>query len=80
MTKEEFGRKCFEGLPKDELHPHGTDAQEGLEILVKHFLGYIPIVNYSCGAKQWNSEAINAILSKYPEGSIRKIPKQNNVR
>lgn len=75
MKYEDFCKKCFEKRDKDELFPDGTDAQEGLGILIKHFLGYVPIVDYSCGATQWNSEAIAEVLEKYPEGRIRKIPK-----
>ena len=74
MKYEDFCRKCFEGTDKDEMFPNGTNAQEGLEILVKHFLGYTPIVNYSCGATQWNSEAIGDVLRKYPEGTWHKVP------
>ena len=45
MKKEDFAKKCFENRPKDEMLPDGTNAQEGLEILIKHFLGYEYIVN-----------------------------------
>lgn len=76
MDYKDFCKKCFEGLPEDEMLPNGTDPQEGLELLIKHFLGYEYIVyGYSCGVKQWNSEAIGAVLRAYPEGKIKKIPK-----
>lgn len=80
MKKEDFAKKCFENRSKDEMLPDGTNAQEGLEILIKHFLGYEYIVTgYSCGTAQWNSEAIYTVLNRYPEGSIRKIPKEKSI-
>lgn len=67
-----FCNTCFEGLPKDEMLPKGTDAQKALNILVKHFLGNF-IISYSGSQQQWNSEAVAEILLKYPKGAIRKI-------
>lgn len=68
----EFCKTCYEGLPKDEMLPNGTDAQKALNILVKHFLGNF-IISYSGSQQQWNSEAVAEILLKYPQGKIRKI-------
>ena len=79
MTYRDFCYKCFENCEPDAMLPNGTDAQEGLKILVQHFLGYLPVINYPGSTEQWNSEAIAAILLKYPPGAIRKVPKMQNV-
>lgn len=76
MTYHDFAKMCFETLPADAMLPDGTDPQKALEILIEHFLGYLPIVNYPCGHDQWNSEAVYEVLRKYPEGKIRRIPKR----
>lgn len=73
MDYREFAKKCFEGLPKNEMLPNGTDPQEGLKILIKHFIGDFIVTGYPCSKKQWNSEAIYEVLRLYPQGSIKKI-------
>ena len=75
MKAENFYQQYCYNNPMENIFPKGTDAQTCLEILVKHFLGYSPILSYSGHITQWNSEATALILEKYPEGKIRKIPK-----
>ena len=75
MKAENFWYQYCYNDPMENIFPRGTDAQTCLEILVKHFLGYTPIISYPGHTTQWNSEATALILKKYPEGKIRKIPK-----
>ena len=73
MDCREFAEKyAWDGLPKNEMLPNGTDAQTCLKILVEHFLGNY-IIMYPGSTKQWNTEATFKILELYPQGSIRKI-------
>ena len=47
MNAEDFWKQyCYNNLTEN-IFPKGTDAQTCLEILVKHFLGYTPIISYS---------------------------------
>ena len=75
MNAENFWKQYCYNNPAENIFPKGTDAQTCLEILVKHFLGYSPIISYSGNITKWNSEATTLVLEKYPEGKIRKIPK-----
>ena len=75
MNANDFWEKYCYNNPKENIFPKGTDAQTCLEILIKHFLGYTPIISYSGHITQWNSEVTTLVLEKYPEGKIRKIPK-----
>lgn len=75
MNAEDFWKQYCYSDPMENILPKGTDAQTCLEILVKHFLGYFPIISYPGHITQWNSEVTILILEKYPEGKIRKIPK-----
>ena len=55
-------------------HPP-TQAQEGIDILIKHFLGD----NWYCistNNEQANTEAIYEILQKYPRKSIGNVIKR----
>ena len=76
MKTENFYRQYCYNAPTENIFPKGTDAQTCLEILVKHFLGYTPVISYPGNTAQWNSEATTLVLEKYPEGKIRKIPKK----
>lgn len=75
MKAENFYRQYCYNDPMENIFPKGTDAQICLEILIKHFLGYMPIISYPGNITQWNSEVTTLVLEKYPEGKIRKIPK-----
>jgi len=75
MKAENFYYQYCYNDPMENIFPKGTDAQVCLEILIKHFLGYTPIISYPGHITQWNSEATALVLKKYPEGKIRKIPK-----
>ena len=72
MTAEEFGRLNKAKCPENML-PNGTDAQEAVDILAKHFLGKPIIQGYPATNVQWNTEVIATILEMYPRGSIRRI-------
>lgn len=76
MNEKDFWEQYCYNDPMENIFPKGTDAQICLEILVKHFLGYTPIISYSGHITQWNSEVTALVLEKYPEGKIRKIPKK----
>ena len=70
MTKDEFA-----AIKKTDHGTAATDAQEGMRILYKHFLGEDwHVVDPLCNA-QVNTVAIYEILKKYPSGSIRRIKK-----
>lgn len=75
MKAEKFWEQYCYNDPMKNIFPQGTDAQICLEILIKHFLGYTPIIQYPGHITQWNSEATTLVLQKYPKGKIRKIPK-----
>ena len=76
MKARDFWNQYCYNDPMENIFPKGTDAQTCLEILIKHFLGYTPIISYPGHITQWNSEATALILKKYPEGKFRKIPKE----
>ena len=59
--------------PTENIFPKGTDAQTCLEILVKHFLGYAPIISYPGHITQWNSEVTTCILEKLEFILLTKI-------
>ena len=69
MRAEEFARKIFEktSWPRDEMCPPPLEAQEGLNILIDHFLGKDWYVVMPIGTKQVNTEAVYEILRSYPE-------------
>mgnify|MGYP005780758093 CR=1 FL=1 len=72
MTAKEFLEITYEKNKqewKDDIFPPPTNAQEGLDILIKHFLGddwYC----ISTNNEQANTEAIYEILQKYPRKKI----------
>jgi hypothetical protein len=48
------------------IFPPPTEAQEGLNVLIKHFLGEDWYTANPINQEQANTEAIYQILSKYP--------------
>ncbi len=74
MTPEEFTNKLYNSEDKDYygIFPPPIDAQEGLDILIEHFLGKDWYANASMCTAQVNSEAIYEILCKYPEKQCSK--------
>jgi hypothetical protein len=71
-VKAEDFRKTIIG--KDGYLP--TNAQEGLNILMKHFLGNDWYVVDPIRNDQVNSVVIYEILKKYPSGKFRRICKK----
>lgn len=74
MDKDEF-KKSLKNKGDYGLFPPPTNAQEGLRILMKHFLGndwYVvdPLCN-----EQVNTVAIYEILERYPSGKFRRVCK-----
>lgn len=68
MTPEEFTKQLYENADGDYgLFPPPTEAQHGLNILIKHFLGEDWYSTCSIHNAQVNSEAIYEILKKYPK-------------
>ena len=59
---------------KDIDFSNGLTSGEALHILIQHFMsdGYYTI---NCDVMSSNAEAVRDILNRYPEGSIRFIPK-----
>lgn len=59
---------------KDIDFSNGLTSGEALHILIQHFMwdGYYTI---NCDVMSSNAEAVRDILNRYPEGSIRLIPK-----
>lgn len=68
MKAEEFAKICYEKVPDDYgMCPPPTEAQFGLDILIRHFLGDDWCVTLPLGVKQVNTEAICEILERYPQ-------------
>lgn len=64
---EKFLDQVYENTDKDYgICPPPTPAQEGLDVLIEHFLGKDWYVVLPLGAEQVNTEAIYEILKKYP--------------
>lgn len=83
MTPEEFNKilmkKKIEMNDEDNIFCPPTSDYEGLNILIRHFLGdrwysYNPISH-----EQINSEAIYEILQKYPNGEQKKERRRKRV-
>jgi len=71
MDSEEFRKIMLEISDKDYgMCPPPIDAQEGLNFLIKHFLGQDWYVTIPISQKQVNSEAIYQILEKYPKKKL----------
>ena len=68
MKAEEFKKSALEKSDEDYgLCPPPTNAQCGLHILIEHFLGKDWYVTMPISQEQVNTEAIYAILKKYPK-------------
>ena len=80
MKAEEFSKQLFENSDKDYgIFPPPTDAQEGLDILITHFLGENWYTTLSICNAQVNSEAIYEILRIYPNGEQEKERKRKKI-
>ena len=68
MDSEKFVKMVHENANFDYgICPPPIDAQYGLNILIKHFLGPDWYVIMPLCQRQVNTEAVYAILKKYPE-------------
>ena len=68
MNSEAFKKTILENNDKDYgLCPPPINAQDGLNILIDHFLGEDWHVTMSMCQQQVNTEAIYEILKKYPK-------------
>lgn len=75
MDKGEFREICRKKGDYG-LFPPPTNAQEGLRILIKHFLGEDWYAVDPISTEQVNSVAIYEILERYPSGKFRRICKK----
>lgn len=70
MTTNEFKEFIYKNLTEEEksyfMYTPPTNAQVGLDILIKHFLGDDWYCTGSINNEQVNTEAIYEILQKYP--------------
>jgi hypothetical protein len=67
MNAEDFKRQILNNADFDYgLCPPPIKAQDGLNILIKHFLGDNWYVTLPINQEQVNAEAIYDILKKYP--------------
>jgi hypothetical protein len=68
MNSEDFKNNILNKSKVDYgICPPPTNAQEGLKILIDHFLGEDWYVSLSISQEQVNTEAIYQILRKYPK-------------
>ena len=79
MTPEEFCKFVYEndenGKDYYGIFPPPTNAQVGLDILIKHFLGEGWYTTLSMHNEQVNTEAICEILRLYPGENEKMINK-----
>lgn len=76
MTPKEFEELTYKNSREDYgLCPPPTDAQEGLNILINHFLGELWYVTLPLNTEQTNTEAIYEILNKNkkPKSFLKKV-------
>ncbi len=67
MDAEQFAKEVWNNAGKDYgLCPPPTEAQAGLSILIKHFLGENWYVMMPLSPEQVNTEAIYDILRMFP--------------
>lgn len=81
INAEEFIKYELEKSDKDYgLCPPPTNAQEGLDILIKHFLGDDWCSLLPVSQEQVNTEAIYEILYKYSKKKslLKKLFKKEN--
>ena len=68
MDAEKFIKTAIEKSEIDYgIFPPPTEAQEGLSLLIKHFLGEDWFTPNPISQEQVNTEAIYAILRKHPK-------------
>lgn len=66
MMAEEFLKSVYDNSEKDYgIFPPPTNAQVGLNVLAKHFLGEDWYTTLSINNEQVNTEMIYEILKKY---------------
>lgn len=71
MEAEKFKKYMLDNSDIDYgMCPPPINAQEGLTILIKHFLGEDWYVTLPLCQEQVNAEAIYEILSKFPQKKI----------
>lgn len=56
------------------------EAQELINEIVNHFLGDDWCITDCVGGKQVNALILDELKNKYPEGRLRRIPKQKKRR
>ena len=80
MTPEEFGQFLRERTDEDyDLMPPPCDAQTGLNILIRHFLGEKWYCMLPVHQEQINTEAISEILMKFPNGEQKKERRKKKI-
>lgn len=68
MTAKEFEDYVFDNADKDYgICPPPIEAKVGMDILIEHLLGKDWYTSLSLGVEQVYTEAIYAILKKYPK-------------
>jgi len=74
MDAEKFRKQLNENSDKDYgLCCPPTEAQEAVNILIKHFLGEDWFVSFPMCAEQVNSEAVYEILKENKKGLLSRI-------
>lgn len=74
MKADDFLEEVYHKQDKDYgLCAPPTNAQDGLNTLMNHFLGEDWYTTCSMHNEQVNTEAIYEILKRYPKGKIRRI-------
>ena len=83
MTTKEFNelliQKKIDMHDEDNIFPAPTSDAEGLNILIKHFLGDNWYIVDPLSHKQVNSVAIYEILEKYPNAEQEREKRRKKV-
>lgn len=83
MRPEEFCKFAYENDEKGKdyygIFPPPTNAQVGLNILIKHFLGEDWYTTLSMHNEQVNTEAIAEILYRYPNKEDKKKNRKDKL-
>lgn len=83
MTTNEFSeiltKKRKEMGWEENIFPPPTSDAEGLDILIKHFLGDKWYVINPISHEQVNTEAIWEILAKYPNGKQKREKRKKKI-
>lgn len=68
MKPKEFAKMVYDMADKDYgVCPPPTEAQTGLNVLISHFLGDNWYASLPLGVEQVNTEAVLAILERFPD-------------